>query len=200
MGWGAEKSTFVIQETRLWIPGRARYAVLLPVLAAFGGLLALADSLELLFIGGPIFGLMIFGGLAMFWGKTFVKVDAVGFRLRPRPRGVGLAETVVRWPDVVAVFPRALVRGVSERSFEWQYWAAVELRNGKWVNVRGHYQHVREAIAACGELALQSGLTVGDVREGVGPKGDWGWLRVTGLWLFAYAMAMAWAVWNVTKS
>lgn len=190
----------MIRETRRWIPGRARYAMLLPVLAAVGGLLSLADSLELLYIGAPIFGLMIAGGLALFWGKTFVEVDGDGFRLRPWPRGVGLAETVVRWSEVVAVFPRALVRGVSERSYEWQYWAAVELRNGRWVNVRGHYQNVQEAIAACGELAQRSGLPVEDIREGVGPKGDWVWLRVTGLWLFAYAMAMAWAVWNVRKS
>lgn len=110
-----------------------------------------------------------------------------------------MSETVVRWPEVVAVFPRALVRGVSERAYEWQYWAAVELSDGRWVNVRGHYRDVQAAIAACGEMAVLWGMSVGEVREGTGPKGDWAWLRVTGLWLFAYTMAMAWAVWSVSR-
>lgn len=173
--------------------------MLLPVLTAMGGLLALAYSLDLLFIGGPIFGLMIVGGLVMFLGKTLVEVDGVGFRLRPWPKGAGLVEISVSRAEVVSVFPKALVRGVSERAYEWQYWAAVELSDGRWVNVRGHYRDVQAAIAACGEMAVLWGMSVGEVREGTGPKGDWAWLRVTGLWLFAYTMAMAWAVWSVSR-
>lgn len=187
----------MIEETRFWIPGKARYAMLLPVVMAFGGLLGLSDSLELLFIGGPIFGLMIAGGLAMFVGKTFVVVGGSGFQLRPWPRGVGLTETSVRRVGLKALFPRAAVHGVSERSYEWQYWAAVELENGRWVNVRGHYRDVQAAIAACEEMGSILGMAVGEVREGAGPKQDWTWLRVTGLWLLAYGMALAWAVWSV---
>jgi hypothetical protein len=173
--------------------------MMLPVLMAFGGLVALADSLDLLFVGGPIFGLMIAGGLAMFLGTTSVEVNKEGFRLRPWPRGVGLAETSVSRAEVVALFPRALVRGVSEWAYEWQYWAAVELSDGRWVNVRGHYRDVQAAMAACREMAALWEMSVGEVREGAGRKGDWTWLRVTGLWLFAYAMAMAWAVWSVSE-
>lgn len=157
---------------------------------------AIADNPHDLAAGGPFFLVMAFGLLALITGGTNIEVDESGFRLTPGPLPSGVPSESHTKADVKALFPRYVHESVGKNVYEDRYYATVELNDGRWLNVRGHYSGWEGASAACNEIALLWKLQeIGAGRSGYPPaKRDWATARVLLIWGGAFVAALVWGV------
>lgn len=185
----------MIQERRNWVSTRWRFLFILPALIAGAGLFAISHRSHELLAGGPILLLMIYSVIVLMIGGTRVEVDERGFRLKPGPLPAGV-RTEEHTTDVVRhLFPRHIYENVAKNVWEHRYYAAVELANGRWVNVRGHYPDWAKASASCLEIAhLWRLAEVAAGRSGFPNKRDWTAARVVLLWGGAYIVALLWGL------
>ena len=138
---------------------------------------------------------MAYGLLTLITGGTDIEVDEAGFRLKPGPLPSGLPKESHAKTDVRHLFPRHVHESVGKNAYEDRYYAAVELNDGRWLNVRGHYPGWEGASASCKEVALLWGFSeIGAGRSGYPNKRDWTSARVVLIWGGAFVAALVWGV------
>lgn len=167
----------------------------MPLLFVAVAVFAIADNTHELAAGGPFFLVMVAGLLALITGGTDIEVDENGFQLKPGPLPTGVRSESHVKTEVKALFPRHLREGVGKNVWEDRYYAAVELNDGRWLNVRGHYSGWEGASASCNEIALLWTLSeIGAGRSGYPDKRDWVSARVVLIWGGAFVAALVWGV------
>lgn len=156
---------------------------------------AIADNPHDLAAGGPFFLVMAFGLLALITGGTNTEVDEPGFRLKPGPLPSGVRSESHAKTEVKHLFPRHVRESVGKNVWEDRYYAAVELNDGRWLNVRGHYSDWDGASASCEEIALLWGLPdIAAGRSGYPNKRDWASGRAVFIWGGAFLGALLWGL------
>ncbi len=187
----------MIRERRYWGGGRLRYLLLLPMGIGLLGLWACAHSTKNLLAGAPLLGLLIYGCAVLIWGRIEVEVDAAGFRITPGPMPTGVFGEAQGKEAVRHLFPRYLRQLEGKHNWVDNYYAAVELTDGRWLNLRGPYRDWAGASAACLEVARLWGLReVGAGRQGF-PAGyrHWRGAVVVLLWGVGFVAALLWGAW-----
>lgn len=156
---------------------------------------AISDNTHELIAGGPFLLFMAFGFASLIFGGTNIEVDESGFRLRPGPLPSGLPKESHARTEVKHLFPRHVHESVGKNVWEERYYAAVELNDGRWLNVRGHYPGWDGASAACQEIARFWGFQeIAAGRSGYSDKRDWNSARVVLLWGGALIAALVWGL------
>jgi hypothetical protein len=184
-----------LSERRYFVPSAGRYLFVLPALLGCAGLYALSGRWSDLLIGGPILLLLCYTCAVLIWGRTAIHIHPNGFLLTPGPLPAGLRAEVHAKETVRALFPRHLRESDGGRVARDRYYAAVEIADGRWLNLRGPYPDWACASAAAMEVArLWSLAAVAAGRSGFPPQRDWGAVWVVLFWGGAFAAALAWAI------
>ncbi len=190
-----EPQANIIHERRFLVASRARFLFIAPMVVGLAGLYAIHDRPHALMAGGPLLLLLIYGMLVLMTTYREVRLDANGFRVRSGPLLTGLRAAAHNKAEVRQLFPRYVRGGVAKGVVEDRYYAAVELTEGRWVNVRGHYPDWAKASGACAEVARCWGLDeVAAGRQGLPSTRDWTSAIVLLTWGGAFITAMLWAV------
>ncbi|MBY0374181.1 MAG: hypothetical protein K2Q23_09325 [Bryobacteraceae bacterium] len=185
----------MIREQRHWVSGRWRFLFLVPALLAALGLYAISGRPQELLAGIAPLGLLLYGMLIFAFGRTRVDIDAQGFRLTPGPLPAFVRREQHTIADIVHLFPRYVRESVGRNAWEDRYYAAVELRDGRWLNVRGHYPDWAAASASCLELARLWQLPeVAGGRRGFPPHRDWTQTSTVIWWGVLSIAALLWGL------
>ncbi len=169
--------------------------MILPALVAGVGLWAISDRRHELLAGGPVLGLAVYSIAVAVFGRTDTEVDERGFRLSSGPLPSGVRDESHGTEAIRALFPREIRESVGKGAWENRYYAAVELRDGRWVNVMGPYADWKGASAACLEIGPLWRLPViAAGRVGFPPGRDWAVARIAALWGGAFVAALLWGL------
>jgi len=185
-----------IRERRRWMPVWGAALMGIPATMVVVGLWAIADRPREWMTGGPLLVLMLYSLLVAMVNRTMVDVDERGFRLGYGPLPCAAGGERHAKDAVKELFPRHMRVGVGRGAVEDHYFAAVEVADGRWVNVLGPYADWAGASLGCGRIAPLWGVTqIGAGRQGV-PAGwrDWRTARTLLWWLLAYVAAFTWAI------
>lgn len=171
--------------------------MLLPMLIGLVGLYACSDSRNGLLAGGPILGLLVYGCAVLVWGRSDVEVDGHGFRILPGPMPTGAFAEVHGKEAVRHLFPRYMREMEGKNNWVDNYYAAVELTDGRWVNMRGPYRDWGGASFACKEVAAFWKFSLIDAGRSGFPSGyrDKRGAVVVLLWGGGFVVAMLWGAW-----
>jgi hypothetical protein len=187
----------VIREKRYYIRGNWRYLMFLPGALALFGLWASSDSLQGVFAGGPMLGMLAYGSAVLVWGRALHQVSPEGFQVTHGPMPTGAIPEVHGKEEVRHLFPRYLREAEGKNHWVVNYYASVELQDGRWVNVRGPYANWEGASKSCMEIAQLWKLPeVAAGRQGF-PAGarDWRSAVVVLLWGVGFIVALLWGAW-----
>ncbi len=186
-----------IHEQRYWVGAKARYLMLIPMAMSLAGLYACTESKKELLAGTPLLGMLAYGCAVMVWGRFDVRVDNQGFRVAPGPMPTGARAEEHRKEEVKHLFPRHLRESEGRNNIVDNYYAAVELQDGRWVNLRGPYKDWGAASFACKEIAAFWRWPVIEAGRSGFAQGyrDWGGAKVTLLWGVAFIVALLWGAW-----
>lgn len=148
--------------------------------------------------GGPALCLLGYGLVVGILGHTNVEVHRAGFRVWPGPLPAGVRRASHAKEAVRHLFPRHILESQGKGLAEDRYYAAVELADGRWLNVRGPYSGWAGASASCREVArLWDFPEIAAGRSGFpGGRPDWDSARVVLVWGGAFILALAWGIWR----
>jgi hypothetical protein len=184
-----------LSERRYFVRGSGRYLFVVPALFCCVALYALSGRSSELLIGGPILLLLSYACVVLVVGRVEMYIHPGGFRLQPGPLPAGLRAEVHAKETVRALFPRHLREADRGRVARDNYYAAVELSDGRWLNLRGPYFDWAQASAAAMELAhLWSFPEVAAGRSGFPARRDWTAALIVLFWGLAFGAALVWAI------
>lgn len=186
-----------IEERRYWLGGRWRYCMLFPLGLCVVGFTASWNSKNDLLAGTPMLGMLAYGCMLMIWGRSDVKVDRRGFQVKPGPLPTGMRMERHTKEEVKHLFPRHLRESEGKNNWVDNYYAAVELHDGRWLNLRGPYRDWGAALFACKEVAAYWRFPLIDAGRSGFPAGYrnlHGGMLVA-LWGAAFILALLWGAW-----
>jgi hypothetical protein len=157
-------------------------------------LIVLSDNPHELMAGGPIFAYLIYGWLVFVFNATQVWVDGEGFRMKTGPLPCGMPGVEARKGEVKALFPRQVLV-VEKHTRRLEYYASVELEDGRWVNLLGPHKDWAGASAAAMQVATLWKFAAVDAGRTGRPSGtDWGTLWVLMVWGVGLLAALVWGI------
>jgi hypothetical protein len=182
-----------IHQRRHIVPGWSRFLFLLPAAMAALGLYAISHKSHDLLAGGPLLSLLFYSMLVLVttWKETQVTPQSFTLQFGPLPTGV--PREAHPKEAILHLFPRYIREVVGKGLVEHRYYAAVEISDGRWLNILGHYPDWAGASQACQELAKCWGLSqIAAGRHGFPKKTDWRSAQSKLLWGATFIAAFLW--------
>jgi hypothetical protein len=184
-----------LHQQRHLVPGWGRFLFLFPAAIAALGLYAISHQPNSLLAGAPMLSLLLYAMLVLITTTKHSRVTPQGFTLHLGPLPTGAPREEHPKAAIRHLFPRYIREVVAKGVVEDRYYAAVEITDGRWLNILGHYPNWAGASQACQDLARIWGITeIAAGRHGFPPKRDWRAVQAILVWGAAFLAAMLWAI------
>lgn len=143
----------MIEARRIWVLRLIAFPLIIPASLAVLGLVSIADRLREWIAGAPILLLLIYAWLVAMFGRTHTQIDAKS-KMR-------------------TLFQRPHLLDLGRNRSESKYFAAVEISDGRWLNLMEPFLDAAAADAVVLQFsALWPQITVTRPRVGKSPRLD----------------------------